>query len=231
MRLTYWEWDYIHTRMKNYDIKFQEIYNELFDHIVSAIEEKRAAGDTDSLERMYEVVVETQFGGYFGIEKVAKSHEDGYKQKVKKLIWANFRHYLNIHSLLFTTALIFIVFLLPHNKLTVGVILIAIFAAAAYSSVYAYFKLRSIKPKAGKISLVYSHTITQANMPLLFMNALLWIPQIPGEFNDSYHFKIVNLYPTVLAVFLAFVLIYNLSCMRLCKQELKQFVNIDPNNV
>lgn len=147
------------------------------------------------------------------------------------MIWANFRHYLNIHSLLFTAALVFTAFLLPHNKQIIGGILIVIFASAAYSSAYAYFKLRSIKPKAGKVSLVYSHTITQANMPLLFMNALLWIPQIPGDFNDNYQFKIINIYPAVLAIFLAFVLIYNLSCIRLCKQELKQFVNIDPNNL
>lgn len=59
MKLDYWEMDYIHTRMKNYDIKFQEIYNELFDHIVTAIEEKREAGDTATIERMYTEATKT----------------------------------------------------------------------------------------------------------------------------------------------------------------------------
>ena len=105
MKLNYWELDSIHTRMKSYDIKYQEIYNELFDHIVTAIEQKRAEGDTRSIEKMYTEVIDVQFGGYYGVEMVAKSHEAGYKKKVRKLIWGNFRSYLNYQSLLFTAIL------------------------------------------------------------------------------------------------------------------------------
>jgi len=228
MKLTYWEMDHIHNRMKNYDIKFQEIYNELFDHIVTAIEERREAGDTNSLEQMYNNVVTEQFGGFSGIEKIAKSHEDGYKRRVRKMIWANFRHYINFQSLIFIIALMCIGFALPHTNLIMGIFFIVIFAAAAYSSVYAYIKLRSIKPKGGKISLVYSHTITQANFPLIFLNALLWVPQLPNIFSDNYKFKLLDVYyPAILALVLAFMIIYNMSCMRLCRQELKQFVNIE----
>ena len=232
MKLDYWEMDHIHKRMAMYDIKFQEIYNELFDHIVSSIEEKRAAGDTDSLDKMYNDVVKLQFGGYLGIEKIAKSHEDGYKSRVRKMVWANFRYYINFQSLVFIIALVGLGLLFPHTKLVLGIFLIVIFAAAAYSSAYAYIKLRSIKPKGGKISLVYSHTITQANFPLLFLNALLWLPQLPDIFSDNYKFKLLDIYyPSVLALLLAFMIIYNLSSIRLCKQELKQSINIDADNL
>ena len=232
MKLDYWEMDHIHKRMAMYDIKFQEIYNELFDHIVTSIEERRAAGDTSSLDKMYDDVVKIQFGGYSGIEKIAKSHEDGYKRRVRKMVWANFRHYINIQSFVFIIALMCLGFLFPHTKLVMGVFLIVIFAAAAYSSAYAYIKLRNLKPKGGKISLVYSHTITQANFPLLFLNALLWLPQIPNVFSDNYKFKLWDIYyPPALALLLAFMIIYNLSSMRLCRQELKQFVNIDSDKL
>jgi len=232
MKLDYWEMDYIHNRMKTYDIKFQEIYNELFDHIITAIEERRETGDTDSLEHMYEDVVKIQFGGYSGIEKIAKSHEAGYRHKVRKMLLANFRYYINFQSLIFIIALMCIGFALPHTNLIIGMFFIAIFAAAAYSSVYAYIKLKAIKPKDGKISLVYSHTITQANFPLLFLNALLWVPQLPNIFSDHYKFKVLDVYyPAILALVLAFMIIYNMSCMRLCRQELKQFVNIKPGNL
>lgn len=220
--------DYIHNRMKTYDIKFQEIYDELLDHIVTAIEERRAAGDISSLEQMYTDVVKSQFGGYSGIERIAKSHENGYKHRVRKMIWANFRHYVNFQSLVFVIALVSFGLLFPHTKLVMGIFFITIFAAAAYSSAYAYIKLRSIKPKGGKISLVYSHTITQANVPLLFLNALLWVPQLPDIFSDNYKFKMLDMYyPAILAFLLAFMIIYNMSCMRLCRQELKQFVNVE----
>jgi len=227
MNLTYWDLDYIHNRMKNYDIKYQEIYNELFDHIVTAIEEKQKAGDTGSLERLYTDVVDNQFGGFFGIERVAKSHEDGYKRKVKKMIWGNYRHYINFQSLLFTVVIIGLSFTMPHNKLTVGIFVSVIFMASVFPSVYAYWKLKRIKPQKGKISLVYSHTITQANLPLTFLNCLFWVPQIPYIFSDTYKYKAINVPPFILALILSLVLIYALSSMRLCQQELKQFVNIN----
>lgn len=228
MKLNYWDMDYIHERMKNYDIKYQEIYNELFDHVVTAIEAKREAGDTGTLDRMYEEVVETQFGGFSGIENVARSHEDNYKSKVKKMVWANYKYYFNLKSLLFLTVFILSSFSLPHNKLSTEIYVVAIFIAAMYPSVYARIKLKSIKPSQGKLSLIYSHTITQANTAALLLNAALWLPQLPYIFADKDPgFKLINVPLPVLALVLAMVIIYALSCMRLCRQELKQFVNIN----
>lgn len=236
MKLTYWEMDYIHNRMKNYEIKFQEIYNELFDHIVTAIEERRAAGSTDSVEQMYEEVVNTQFRGFYGvaneIEELAKSHENAYRSKVRKMIWANYRYYLNFKTLLFTIVLIVLSFELPHNKSTSLVLVIAIFVAALFSTVFAYVELRSIKPSRGKTSLVYAHTLILANFPLVLLNCALWLPQLPYELMDKDPgFKLVNIPLPVLALVLALILIYNLSCVRLCRQELEQFVNISSNTL
>ncbi len=231
MKLDYWDLDYIHTRMKNYEIKYQEIYNELFDHIVTAIEEKRTEGDTRSMQIMYTEVIDTQFGGYDGIERVAKSHEDGYKKKVMKLIWGNFRNYLNFQSLVFMAVLIGVSFTLPHTKLTVVILTVMMFIVAIHSSAYAYIKLRRIKPSKGKTSLVYSHTITQANLPIMFLNALLWLPQLPTIFNDNYKLTLPHFHPAILAFELAMILIYDISCMRLCKQELKGFVDVNSSTV
>lgn len=231
MKLDYWDLDYIHTRMKNYDIKYQEIYNELFDHIVTTIEEKKAEGDTRSIEKMYTEVVDKQFGGYAGVEKVAKSHEDGYKKKVRKLIWGNFRNYLNYQSLLFTAALIGISFTLPHTKLAVIILTVMVFIVTIHSSAYAYIKLKRIKPSKGKTSLVYSHTITQANLPMMLLYTLIWLPQLPTIFNDNYKFTLAHFHPAILAFELALVIIYDLSCMRLCQQELKGFVDVNSGSV
>jgi hypothetical protein len=230
MKLTYWELDYVHGRMDNYNIKFQEIYNELFDHIVTAIEERSAAGDSESLERMYEEVVNTQFRGFYGvaneIEELAKSHENAYKSKVKKMIWANYRHHLNLKTLLFTVVLMLLSFELPHNKLTSLVLTISILAAALFSIVYAYIGLRGIRPSRGKKSLVYAYTLVLANFPLVLLNAVLWLPQLPYEFmGKDPGFKIANIPLPVLALVLALILVYNLSCVRLCRHEVKQFMN------
>ena len=226
MNLTYWEQDFIHTRMGAYDIKYQEIYNELFDHITTAIEAKREAGDRAGLEIMYQDVVEAQFGGYFGIVKVAASYEKAYKDKLKKMIWGNYGGYINFQSFVFTAALIALSFVLPHNKITIGILFTLILAAAAGCSAYAFITLRSIKPSKGTVSLVYSHIITTANLPLTFVNAALWLPQLLYIFSEKDgKFKLFNSHPAVLALMLALLLIYDLSCIRLCRQELRQYVH------
>ena len=224
MKLTYWDLDWVHNRMNWYDIKYQEIYNELFDHITTAIEEKKQTGDTRSLETIFHDVVDTDFGGYLGIEKVAQSHESGYKSKVKKMMWSNFRHYINFRSFAFTLALMLISFTFPLNKMTFVILGSMILVATIFPSVFSYIKLRPIKRSQDKTSLVYSHIITQSNLPAVALNSILWLPKIPYIFmGEEFSYKIYNIPPSALALWLALVIIFDLSCIRLCKQEIKQF--------
>jgi len=229
MKLSYWELDYVHTRMKSHDIKFQEIYNELFDHIVTAIEAKKESGDTATMEMLYNDVVNTQFGGYNGIEEVAKSHEKGYKAKVNKLIWANYKYYINIWSFLFTSLAIIICSQLPGTKFVKGIMLSLLVLAIVYPLVYVFIKLKGIKPGKGKQSLIYSHILRQAYLPILVLNMVIYLPKIPFIFINDTDFNVLKiLNPSMLALVIALMAIYDLSCMRLCRQELKQFVNINP---
>ena len=227
--LNYWELDYVHTRMKDHDIKFQEIYNELFDHIVTAIEAKRLAGDTAAIEVMYKNVENAQFGGYAGIEEVARSHEMGYKAKVKKLIWANYKYYVNIWSLLFTSAAIIICNELPKTKSVKNMMVIFFAICVFYPLIYVFIKLNCIKPEKGKQSLIYSHILRQAYFPILLFNMMIYLPKIPimmfGGDTDFNVLKVLN--PSIMALVIALLAIYDLSCIRLCRQELKQFVNFN----
>ncbi|WP_419789070.1 hypothetical protein HDF18_24140 [Mucilaginibacter sp. X5P1] len=52
---------------------------------------------------------------------------------------------------------------------------------------------------------------------------------MPTIFNDNYKFTLAHFHPAILAFELALVLIYDMSCMRLCQQELKGFVDVNPN--
>nr|WP_183579039.1 hypothetical protein [Mucilaginibacter sp. X5P1] len=64
---------------------------------------------------------------------------------------------------------------------------------------------------------------------MIFLCTLLWLPQLPTIFNDNYKFTLAHFHPAILAFELALVLIYDMSCMRLCQQELKGFVDVNPN--
>jgi hypothetical protein len=224
MKLTYWDLDWVRTRMGLYEIKYEEIYNELFDHITTAIEGKQNAGDNRSLQIIFQEVVDTAFGGYLGIEDVAKSHERVYKLKIKALLWSNLREYINFKSFAFTLLLILISFSFPLTKLTYIIMGVALFIAAMFPAVYAYIKLRRIKPASGKTSLIYSHVITLGNFPGLMLYLLLWLPKTPYILlGKDFPYKIYQVPPAMLAFIMALIIIYDLSCVRLCRQELKQF--------
>ena len=230
MKLTYWELDYVHARLKSHDIKFQEIYNELFDHIVTAIEEKKVTGNITTIETSYNEVVNTQFGGYDGIDQVAKSHEIGYKAKVNKLIWDNYKYYINVRSFLVVAVIIILCRELPNNKLVKDILIVLLTVAIAYPLFYVFVKLKKIRPENGKQSLVYSHILRQAYLPVLVFNMAVYLPKIPFMFINNTDFSLLRyLNSSAMALFIVVLAIYDLSCMRLCKQELKQFVNIKPN--
>ncbi len=49
------ELKWIDDRMMIYEIKYREIYNEIADHIITAIEEKRKAGDMGEIKYLFQV--------------------------------------------------------------------------------------------------------------------------------------------------------------------------------
>ena len=224
MSLDYWNLDLIHERMKEYDIKYREIYDELFDHISSAIEEKQNAGDSRNLSVIFDEVIATHFGGYLGIGKLAITQERDYRRKVRKRIWANFMYYVNFKSLVFTILIMLMSLMLPTGKLTFGVIGGLLIVAAFAPSAYVYFKLKRIKRPGEKKSLVYIETIRRANLPTLIIYCAIGFPQLPYQIlGEEPPFKLYNIPPVILAFVLALMLIYNFSYVRLCKQELEQF--------
>ena len=100
MNLSIRELDWINKRMDWYGIKYQEIYNEIFDHIVSAIELERADGDQRTIDIVFEKVTDRDFGGYLGVDKIVKTYERAYRSKIKKGMFVNFKYYLNWQTLL-----------------------------------------------------------------------------------------------------------------------------------
>ena len=64
MILTTEELKWINKRMEWYDIKYQEIYDEIFDHIITGIEAARVSGDHRTIDIVFQRVVDNPFGGY-----------------------------------------------------------------------------------------------------------------------------------------------------------------------
>ncbi|MDN3583778.1 hypothetical protein [Mucilaginibacter flavus] len=221
MMLTKDELSWIDERMKIYDIKYQEIYNEILDHIITAIEEKRKAGDQQDIKWLFQQVVDDHFGGFFGLENLATGQKDIYLQSVRRLWNASFRYYLNWQMLVFTLVAILISFKLPDVKMVRVTLMSGCLLLAFSPLLYTYFSLSGkIKTIKGKQSLIKGHMVTRAYVPGALLNLLIYAPQFVLLFtNKDDNWSFFKHVPTtvVTAILMVFVLL-NLTAIRFCKE-------------
>lgn len=220
MKLTTKELEWIDKRMDWYDIKYQEIYDEILDHIITAIEEARRDGDQRAIDIVFQRVVDSHFGGYLGIDKIIETNEKAYRGKIEKAIRANYRHYMNRQTVILLLVLTIIGFYLPYNKTTAIVMTIGLLIIAIVPVVYAYVLSRTIKTNKGKRSMVKSHVIGRSFLLLISFSAFVNVINLMvHELNLPFMRPIYP--PIIYMVFYFLFIIYGLSIVRLCKQEFK----------
>ncbi|RYY36748.1 MAG: hypothetical protein EOP46_05280 [Sphingobacteriaceae bacterium] len=208
--------------MKIYDIKYQEIYNELLDHVITGIEERRVAGDGREISIVFQNVIDDHFNGYTGIEEVARLHEKAYRQKVNRMLRDNLKYYINWQSFTYVLAALIIGMLLPDIKIVVKILTAVVFVMAFVPMLYSYIEMRKVKGGKGKYSLIHAYVTSQAALPITILNCVIFLPKL---FQDEYNLLLL-VPPVFLVMLIALLYIYMLSCIRLCKQELQSVINI-----
>jgi hypothetical protein len=220
MALTATELEWIDKRMDWYDIKYQEIYDEISDHIITAIEDARQDGDHHAIDIVFQRVADSHFGGYLGIDEIVKTTEKAYRGKIEKTIRANYGYYTNRQKAILLFVLIAIGFCLPYTKTTAIVMTIGLLLIAIVPVIYAYAQSRAIKTNKGKKSMVKSHIIGRAFLLVIFFNGIVNTANfIARGLNWTFMRPIFP--PVVYMVFYFLFIIYGLSIVRLCKQEFK----------
>ena len=220
MKLTAIDLDYINDRLKN-DIKsiYQEPYDEIKDHIITAIEVARENGDQRNIAFVFDELIETHFMGYQTFEKIIKGYPLTYYKKITKLHWANIKYYLNWQAVLLITLFVITGFYLPQNKITFLELIIGLIATAFMPAIYFFYqsKILIIKTDKGKSSLVKLSMQSMSTLLIfigIILNSICQLARIFHFFNPVFH-------PVVYILLLSCFVIYGLSSMRLCRQELK----------
>lgn len=220
MKLSVNELQWIDKRMQRYSIKYQEVYDEVSDQIITAIEAARANGDERNIEIVFQQIVDTNFGGYLGIDEVAITYEKAYRSKIEKAMTANYSYYINWQTLLFLLALTITGFYLPRGKTMAIIMGIVLLLTAIFPIIYAYTQSFKIKTRKGKRSIVKAYVLTRSLIMLILLNSS--ILQLLGFTKNQLH---VALNPIFILFFYLILfplsVIYGLSIMRLCKQEFK----------
>jgi hypothetical protein len=218
------ELQWVTERMKIYDIKYQESYYEILDHILTAIEAKRDNGDTREISVVFQDVVDADFGGYSGIEELAVRQENIFNKYVGGAFKAILRGYLNWGLLAFTIVASALAYLLPNNKAMHSVFFIAIFLLAFSPLLYTFVLIsRKGKTVKGKKSLLKGRLISQTYLPGMLLNTIIYLPVLFRDGDDTNGFKMMRHWPLpVLMVILIFFAVLNLSSITLCNQVLKK---------
>ena len=222
MKLSTEELAWVDGNLATYKIKYQEVYDELKDHILTAIETLRAAGDKREIDVLFNEVVQQQFPGYWPFEDIVNQSRLAYNRKIWQAMWANYKHYFNWETIPMMILLLAASFYLPQTKPVFVTMLCLLLIVSITPVVYVYIKSRTIKTDKGKHSLVKANLLQCANLMVIVFNFLInsvgmlareWEP---ASFLNPKHFPPVVY---VLLIILAFV--YFLSCMRLSRQEFK----------
>jgi uncharacterized membrane protein len=222
MKLNPTELQWIGNKLNSYDIKYQEIYDELYDHLVSAVEQLRQSGDARPVEEIFNDVVSTKFPGYWPFENLVKNYRLAYGKKISYAMWSNFRYYLNWKSLPLVILLIFASYCLPYTRTTSTIMVSTLLVFAGITICYTYFKARKIKTDAGKQSILKGYLIYYSNFPMIFFNLIFnclgflsrnWPA---ASFLNPQYFT-----PVVFTLILSFFVTYLLANIRLTQQQLE----------
>lgn len=81
--------------LKSYRIQYAEIYNEIFDHLVSAVADKRAEGDEREVGILFGETMESVFGNRQQVQWLAEDREYALKGQLKGAFREKFKNYFN----------------------------------------------------------------------------------------------------------------------------------------
>ena len=225
MKLSNDEIAWIDKRMGSYAIIYQEIYDEITDHIITGIETARANGDNRDIEMIFDGVIATHFPGKKAIEKIQFKYVMAYDRKIRKTMLANMLYYFNIRAALATLVMIGIGFYLPVGKVTALIFWLLLIIIAAIPQVYVIRKLPKTKRDKKKMSLVRTFISSRARNLLLISNFIFIIIGFLARREHISFLDPANYHPAVFMLILSFFIIYSQSSMRLCRQELKLDLN------
>jgi hypothetical protein len=221
MTLTAIDLNYITHRMDMYDIKYLEIYDEINDHIISAVETARADGDQRNIVPVFEELVEKQFPGYWAFNKISKQYEKAYRVKIRMMLWGNMKYYLDWQATLTIIILVTVGFYLPQTKTTSAVFGILLLVVATIPHIYATIKIKKRLNDNGKQSMVKNHIASRSFFLLAVFMLIYNLIGLAGRDLDIHYLNPRYFHPAIYVLLLSFFVIYGLSSMRLCRQELK----------
>lgn len=100
---------WIQRELLNLNIKYFEVHNEIYDHIITSAEAQLTFHKNKSLEDIYFKIVATELDGYAGIQRIQDERLKLYKQKLNNQFKTNIIQTITSYKVILL-ALLFILF-------------------------------------------------------------------------------------------------------------------------
>jgi hypothetical protein len=203
-------------QLDQFHIKYQEIYDELNDHMISAIEDLRSNGDQRNIVVLFMEVVQTQFPGNQSFLLIASQYEKAYQKKIRSALWAAFRDSINWITIPFLVSMIIWGFYLPYGSVTTLSLTLAVALLAMIPHWYIAYSTRQIRAWEGKESLGKRYLKQCTGFMCQLSTYLFGIINLLCRNWAFLHLPDLERFAPILFMpLLGFYFIYGLGCVRL----------------
>lgn len=219
MKLTQTELSCIEQTLDKHDIKYQEVYNELKDHLMSAVEYARASGDERGIDELLKHIISTQFPGWWPFEDVTKSFERAYRKKLWRSFGAIVKSYLNIETSVVALVMAASGLMLHAGKGQAIVLVSGIFIISAIPLFYAFYYARRIKAGKKRKSLVAGQLIGISYVLMSLINVIFNLGRLIDKNSWWAFLNPAHYAPVVFTTLFTLFLIYGMSSIKLVRRE------------
>lgn len=94
--------EWVTDRLKIYKINYTEVYNEVYDHMLSAIAAKRAEGDTRPILHLFQETIDQDFGSHQGLAEMTKERVNWVSGMLRESLKAEIGSHFNSINMLWT---------------------------------------------------------------------------------------------------------------------------------
>ena len=177
--MTSFEKKWIAKRLQIYKIKYAEIYDEVYDHMLSACEAKRQQGDVRPILSLFQETMDQDLGSHRGLERMTETRVEELNTVLKRRLRDGYRSFLSGGRLGIALAVwAAATFLLAQTQLmlkySMFVVLILSVFPLLYMAVFGMKNryLRTIRSRR-KTSLVNNLMFGLLSWPLILMNGVI----------------------------------------------------------
>jgi len=216
MKLTEQEIEVVNIRFKRYRNLYREVFDELYDHILSLIELQRNQGDHRDITILLQEVIDTDFEGDRGLHRIALRRFTLFRSGLWNELWEGIKQ--NRVPFWIVGVLILLAgYFVPYSIQLSLILIAACFTVACLPLGYLAY-LKGLKNIFYKKSIKLSTIVSFATYPIGLFNAVFCISYGVARLIEG-HARECPIYLSGFVLLL--MLAYAIGFIRFCNQEFK----------